>query len=177
MAYSFVHNKYFLSLSSTPALPAHPLLISHFSVTISSFVVSPHWPSLPSPWGTASLMTSSVVSQQSSAFCTNISTTSTSPPLSPFLSWAKNTLSPPTHVANDHLQSSLLHPLTPLSFRFNPFHISVLNVCYIQIRLATFSGLCDLKIPSLLFRGQRISCAFGVTLDSFGKTHKCTIFK
>lgn len=143
----FVHNKYFLSLCSTPTFPVQTLLISHVSVTISSFVVSPHWPSLPSPWGTASLMTSTVVSQQSSALCTNISITSTSPPLSPFLSWAKNTFSQAIHVANDHLQSSLLHPLSP-----SPLFLIIFIFC--PKSLETFSRLltepprCSQKIPT-----------------------------
>lgn len=69
------------------------------------------------------------------------------------------------HFHNQSVSSTTTsNPLSfifwPLYFGFNPCHISVSNVCFIKIHLATSSRHCDLKTLSLLFCGQRISCAF-----------------
>ena len=61
--------------------------------------------------------------------------------------------------------------LWPLSSSFNPFHISVSNVCFIEILLSTSSSLLNLKMPLPLFWGQRSPVHLGTcfALDSFVK--------
>lgn len=157
----FVHNKYFLSLSSTPCSSAisllpFPLLLClhigragrplegllHSCLPLlclgSPLPFAQTYRSLP-PLLLCHLCRPGLkIHFQKQC----VSLTSTSNPLS-FLLW-------------------------PLSFSFNPFHISVWNVCFIRVRLTTSSTPCDRKVISL-------SCAFGV--DSFVKALKCAVFE
>lgn len=170
------HSLFITNISCHLAAPPHSQSTPLPHSSAISLIVSPHWPSLPSPWGTASLMSSTVVSRQSSAFCTNISITSTSPPLSPFLSSAKNTFSQPIRVASDHLQSSFLYPLTPSSSDL---------ILFIFLKKMFVSSKSVWRPPrgsvtSRLHRcysevrGSPVCFQMCFALDSVMKTHKCT---
>lgn len=130
MAYSFVRNKYFLSLSSTPTLPAHPLahqpyLCYRFLICCVSTLAEPAVP-------LRDCFTHGFHCCVAAVLCLlhkHIDHFQPLLPLSPFFCpGLKIHFHKPIRVRppGDHLQSSFLfHPLTPSARALILFHISI----------------------------------------------------